>query len=64
MDLLAKLKKLDPSAVTPEEESTGVTKLRYMSHREVMSSTRYVGADLSKMNLSHASFNDLETVAL
>eukprot|EP00041_Stephanoeca_diplocostata_P036249 m.1312780 g.1312780 ORF g.1312780 m.1312780 type:complete len:830 (-) comp24830_c0_seq20:2177-4666(-) len=43
MDLLAKLQKLDPSTVTPEEQANGVTKLRYMSHREVMSSTSKLG---------------------
>lgn len=43
LDLLAKLKKLDKTTVTPDEEVHGVTKLRYMLHREQTSTTHSLG---------------------
>jgi 1D-myo-inositol-triphosphate 3-kinase len=44
LDLLTKLIKLDKTAkITDEERIKGVTKRRYMQHREVMSSTSKLG---------------------
>jgi 1D-myo-inositol-triphosphate 3-kinase len=42
-DLLQKLRKLDPTSPTPEEEKTGISKLRYMQHRELMSTSHSHG---------------------
>lgn len=40
MDLLEKMIELDPNEPTDEERRTGITKLRYMSFRERLSSTK------------------------
>jgi len=43
IDLLEKFRRLDPTALTAEEEAKGVTKLRYMQHRERMSTSHTLG---------------------
>ena len=43
LDLLNKLRKLDATAPTAEEEAHGVSKLRYMQHRERMSTSYTLG---------------------
>lgn len=58
MDLLAKLEKLDPSTVTNEERINGVTKRRYMQHREVMSSTATLGFRIEAVKMGK---NDAKT---
>lgn len=51
MDLLEKMKKVDSSAPTAEELKEGVTKLRYMQFREMMSSSSDMGWRIEGMRL-------------
>lgn len=42
-DLLQKMMALDPNEPTEEEKELGITKLRYMTYREIQSSSRTLG---------------------
>eukprot|EP00040_Diaphanoeca_grandis_P041201 m.262613 g.262613 ORF g.262613 m.262613 type:complete len:390 (-) comp46401_c0_seq1:172-1341(-) len=51
LDLLKKLDKLDPEAASEEERRIGVTKLRYMEHREVKSTTSSLGFRIEALKM-------------
>jgi len=51
MDLLAKMMKLDPDEPTEEEQKNGITKLRYMVFREMLSSSRTLGFRIEGIKL-------------
>ncbi|KAK2723923.1 inositol-trisphosphate 3-kinase homolog isoform X2 [Artemia franciscana] len=62
-DLYLKMKALDPSAPTPEEEKElAVTKLRYMTFREELSSTCEFGFRVEAMKLRGQPVSDLKKV--
>jgi len=50
-DLLAKMVKLDPDEPTSEENDEGITKLRYMVFREMLSSSRTLGFRIEGIKL-------------
>lgn len=50
-DLLAKMVKLDPDEPTAEENEEGITKLRYMVFREMLSSSRTLGFRIEGVKL-------------
>lgn len=50
-DLLAKMEQLDPDAPTAEEKEEGITKLRYMVFREMLSSSRTLGFRIEGIKL-------------
>ena len=43
LDLVEKMIKLDPHALTEQERAEGVTKMRYMQFRELKSSSASLG---------------------
>ena len=52
LDLVDKMVKVDPASVTAEERESGVTKMRYMQFREVMSSSATLGWRIEGMMIS------------
>ena len=50
-DLLAKMVKLDPDEPSAEENEEGITKLRYMVFREMLSSSRTLGFRIEGVKL-------------
>eukprot|EP00039_Didymoeca_costata_P019122 m.336338 g.336338 ORF g.336338 m.336338 type:complete len:396 (-) comp17819_c0_seq1:100-1287(-) len=62
MDLLAKMNKLDPDEATSEEKEHGITKLRYMTYREKISSSRSLGFRIEGIKLAgHEPMTEFKT---
>lgn len=65
MDLLQKMVELDPEEPTEEEKKTGITKLRYMSFRERLSSTKTMAFRIEGIKLANqescTSFKTMKT---
>eukprot|EP00038_Savillea_parva_P002574 m.115560 g.115560 ORF g.115560 m.115560 type:complete len:496 (-) comp10882_c1_seq2:1488-2975(-) len=51
-DLLEKMMKLDPNEPTAEEKEHGITKLRYMTYREEMSTSKTLGFRVEGIRLA------------
>lgn len=61
-DLLQKMLKLDPNEPTEEEKEVGITKLRYMTYREKVSSSRTLGFRIEGIKLAgQEPMNDFKT---
>mmetsp|Transcript_38081 Transcript_38081/g.94663 ORF Transcript_38081/g.94663 Transcript_38081/m.94663 type:complete len:618 (+) Transcript_38081:360-2213(+) len=62
MDLLEKMMKVDASAPTAQEREEGITKLRYMQFREMMSSSSNMGWRIEGIRLPSQTHEDCKTL--